>query len=390
MKQFENIFRTLLVATISLFLPMTSWGQTEDTIVMDSVEVSLITCSPHEEVYSLYGHSAIRIKDTHRKIDGIFNYGEFNFNTPHFALRFIFGKTDYMLGLAPTKPFLLYYQQWGSQVIEQVLNLTAEEKKNIINALALNYKPENRTYRYNFFYDNCSTRPRDIIEKNLHGTVVYEPRTGYEPSYREMINEKTRRHPWATFVNNILLGINADRKTTQREQHFLPENLRYDFSRAKIDRDCVKVPLVKESRQLVKPGVQVVEEDFPLTPTQCGILLLALSLIVLAYELIKKKTLRLFDVLLMLFTGLTGLVLFIMIFSEHPTTSINLQILVMNPIALFFIWPVWKGRKTIWFHISFILTIAFLIGGFWQDYAEGMEFVALCLLLRFLRHYNDK
>jgi cation transport ATPase len=205
-----------------------------------------------------------------------------------------------------------------------------------------------------------------------------------------MINEKTRRHPWATFVNNILLGINADRKTTQREQHFLPENLRYDFSRAKIDRDCVKVPLVKESRQLVKPGVQVVEEDFPLTPTQCGILLLVLSLIVLAYELIKKKTLRLFDVLLMLFTGLTGLVLFIMIFSEHPTTSINLQILVMNPIALFFIWPVWQGRKTIWFQISFILTIAFLIGGFWQDYAEGMEFVALCLLLRFLRHYNDK
>jgi hypothetical protein len=295
-----------------------------------------------------------------------------------------------MLGLAPTRPFLRYYQQWGSQVTEQVLNLTAEEKQSIINALALNYKPENRTYRYNFFYDNCSTRPRDIIEKNLHGTVVYEPRTGYEPSYREMINEKTRRHPWATFVNNILLGINADRKTTQREQHFLPENLRYDFSRAKIDRDSVKVPLVKESRQLVKPGVQVVEEDFPLTPTQCGILLLVLSLIVLAYELIKKKTLRLFDVLLMLFTGLTGLVLFIMIFSEHPTTSINLQILVMNPIALFFIWPVWKGRKTIWFHISFILTIAFLIGGFWQDYAEGMEFVALCLLLRFLRHYNDK
>ena len=369
---------------------MTSWGQTEETNEMDSVEVSLITCSPHEEVYSLYGHSAIRIKDTQRQIDGIFNYGEFNFKTPHFALRFIFGKTDYMLGLAPTRPFLRYYQQWGSQVTEQVLNLTAEEKQSIINALALNYKPENRTYRYNFFYDNCSTRPRDIIEKNVQGTILYESRTDFEPSYREMINEKTKRHPWATFVNNILLGINADKKTTQREQHFLPENLRYDFSRAMIDRDSVKVPLIKENRQLVAPGVQVIEEEFPLSPTQCGILLLALSMIVFFYEYIKKKTLRLFDALLMLFTGLGGLVLFIMIFSEHPATSINLQILILNPLSLVFVWPVWKGRKTIWFRLTAYLTLAFLIGSLWQDYAEGMEIVALCLLLRYLRHYNDK
>ena len=390
MKRFENIFRTLLVATISLFLPLTSWGQTEDTDKMDSVEVSLITCSPHEEIYSLYGHSAIRIKDAERHIDAIFNYGEFNFNTPHFALRFIFGKTDYMLGLAPTIPFFRYYQEWGSQVTEQVLNLTAEEKQAIINALAENYKPENRTYRYNFFYDNCSTRPRDIIEQNVNGTIIYEPRADYEPSYREMVNEKTRRHPWATFGNNILLGINADRKTTQREQHFLPENLRYDFSHAMIDRNGEKVALVKETLQVVAPGVQVIEEDFPLTPTQCGILLLALSLMVLAYEFVKKTTLRLFDVLLMLFSGLAGLALFIMIFSEHPTTSINLQILVLNPLALCFIWPVWKGRKTIWFNLSLALTIAFFIGGIWQDYAEGMEFVALCLLLRYLRHYNDK
>ena len=100
-------------------------------------------------------------------------------------------------------PFLMYYKEWGSQVTEQVLNLTAEEKQDIINSLFTNYSPENRIYRYNFFYDNCSTRPRDIIERNLRGKVVYEPRKGYEPSYREMINEKTKHHPWATFGNNI-------------------------------------------------------------------------------------------------------------------------------------------------------------------------------------------
>jgi hypothetical protein len=79
-----------------------------------------------------------------------------------------------------------------------------------------------------------------------------------------------------------------------------------------------------------------------------------------------------------------------MIFSEHPTTSLNLQILILNPLSLFFIWPVWKGRKTIWFTLSMVLTMAFFLGSYWQDYAEGMEFVALCLLLRYWKHHNDK
>lgn len=390
MKHFKNIFRTIFATAISLFIPMNSLGHEADMSGMDSVEVSLITCSPHEEIYSLYGHSAIRIRDTRNHVDCIFNYGEFNFKAPYFTLRFIFGKTDYMLGLAPTMPFLNYYKEWGSQVTEQVLNLTAEEKLDIINALAVNYKPENRIYRYNFFYDNCSTRPRDIIEKNLRGKIVFNPRGDYKPSYREIINEKTKRHPWATLANNLLLGINADRKTTQREQHFLPENLRYDFSNAVIERSGGKVPLVKECRQLVSPGVQVIEEDFPLTPLQCSVILLLISIAILLYELMKKKIVRWFDAILMLLTGVCGFALFVMIFSEHPATSVNLQILILNPLSILFIRPVLKGRKTVWFHISFALTVLFYIGGIWQDYAEGMEIVALCLLLRYLRHYNDK
>ena len=391
MKRFENIFRTIFILTLGLFCTISSLAQNEPTNEMDSVEIGLITCSPHEEVYSLYGHTAIHINHPQRHIDCIFNYGEFNFKAPHFVLRFIFGKTDYNLGAAPTMPFLLYYKEWGSQVTEQILNLTAEEKQAIIDALATNYRPENRIYRYNFFYDNCSTRPRDIIERNINGTIAYEPRADFEPSYREMINEKTMHHPWATFVNNILLGVNADRKTTQREQHFLPENLRYDFSHAVIERgNGEKVPLVKETRQLVAPGVQVIEENLPFTPMQCAIFLLIVTIGILFFETIRKKTARWFDILLMLLTGIGGLALFIMIFSEHPATSLNLQILVLNPLSLLFIWPVWKGRKTIWFKLSLIFIILFFIGALWQDYAEGMEIVALCLLIRSLRHYNDK
>ena len=134
----------------------------------------------------------------------------------------------------------------------------------------------------------------------------------------------------------------------------------------------------------------MVKEEFPLTPTHCAALLLAISLAIFIYEHFKRRTLYLFDALMMLLTGLAGCVLFVMIFSQHPTTSINLQILLLNPVSLFFIPTVIRHRRTCWFTINMLCTCAFLIGGIWQDYAEGMEIVALCLLLRYWRHLNDK
>ena len=241
----------------------------------DSIEVSLLTCSPHEEIYSLYGHSALRWHDMRQSgldagSDIVFNWGIFNFNKPYFVLRFVFGLTDYELGPIPFQPFCSYYQQWGSSVTEQVLNLTNEEKMRLKAALAENLKPENRIYRYNYFYDNCSTRPRDIVEKCLNGKLEYAQREDYTPSYREMVSQCTRNHRWATFGNDMLLGIKSDFKTNMREQEFLPENLMYDFDHAQIYAAGAYRPLVKERRMPVMPGVQVIEHDFPLTPMECA------------------------------------------------------------------------------------------------------------------------
>ena len=390
MKQFEIIFRSIFVAFSILLTSNNAIAQDQDLSEMDSVEIGLITCDPHEEIYSLYGHTALRYHDLRRNIDAVYNWGVFDYTKPHFALRFVFGLTDYELGVAPTLPFFQYYQEWGSGVTEHVLNLTAQEKLNIRNALIENCQPKNRVYRYNFFYDNCSTRPRDIIERNMCGEVVYQPRQDYAPTFREMLHEHNAHHPWTAFGIDLLLGINADRKTTIREQEFLPYNLRHDFDNAYIVRDGQRVPLVKERRQLVAPGIQIADQDFPVSPRTMFIIVLIVTLLVTLYEFLKKTKLRWFDALLMLLTGLPGLVLVLMIFSEHPTTSINLQILALNPLALCFIWQVWKGRQTKWFYISTVCLVAFLIGGFWQDYAEGMNFLALSLLIRCLEHYNDK
>lgn len=388
---YSFIYRTLIIVLMTM-MPAGSrlLAQSVGTSLMDSVEIGIITCSPHDEVYSHYGHTALRCHDLRTGEDVVFNYGIFNYAKPHFVLRFILGHTDYELGVAPTKAFCRYYARWGSEVTEHVLALTPEEKINLIAALRDNFQPQNRVYRYNFFYDNCATRPRDMVERNIMGKVEYEPRPGYEPSFRQMIRQMTEQYPWATFGNDILLGLTADLKTTQREQHFLPANLRSDLERAMVDRGGKRQPLVSQTRQLVPPGEQVSEPGFPLRPLVCSLLLLALSAVVFIYEQAKHTTARWFDVVLMTMTGLAGTVLFVMLFSEHPTTSTNLQVLLLNPLPFLFVWKVARGKKTQWFNIQLALTILFFIGGLWQSYAEGMYVLALCLLLRDLRHYHDK
>ena len=390
MKQIKKDFCTFL-GIILMILPLKAVAQ--DSIqanVMDSVEISLLTCSPHEEIYSLYGHTALRWHNLRSNEDLAFNWGVFNFKKPYFVLRFVFGLTDYELGGIPMKYFEQEYRSVGSSVTEQVLNLTAEEKQRLFEALIRNLQPENRIYRYNYFYDNCSTRPRDIIEQCINGDIQYTEREEFTPSYRDMIRICTRNHPWATFGNDILLGVKADLATDRRQQEFLPEHLLYDFDHAQIYANGEYRPLVKERRILIPAGVQVIEPDFLFSPTECACALLILSIVIMTLEWRRKKTFRLWDGLLMTAQGLVGLLLFVMLFSQHPTTSTNLQLLLFNPLPFFFLPVVVRKRPTRWWTLLATLFILFLIGSFFQHYAEGMVIVALCLLLRSMIHYKLK
>ena len=347
---------------------------------MDSVEVSLLTCSPHEEIYSLYGHSAIRWHQG--DIDLVFNWGMFSFSKPYFALRFVFGLTDYELAAYPYERFWPYYQQWGSSVTEQVLNLTNDEKRTLQHLLSENLKEENRVYRYNFFYNNCSTKPRDVIEKSIEGQVVYEDKNDFQPTFREMVRECNRNHRWSKFGNDMLLGVKADLATTRQEQEFLPMNLMTDFAHAQIYKDGVYRRLVKEQRLLVAPGVQVIEQDFFLTPTEIAVLLLIISVCIALYEWKSSRVVKWWDVALMTVQGLVGIVLTVMIFSQHPTTSLNLNLLLFNPLPLLFIPAVIKGKRSLWTKLHLVMIILYALGGILQSYPESMWIVALCLLIR--------
>lgn len=386
MKQKNSFFRRFSLLFLC-FLSLTEVKGRNDSNPsyleqFDSVEVSLLTCSPHEEIYSLYGHTALRWHDLSKGEDIAFNWGVFDFKKPYFVARFVFGLTDYELGAYPYPFFKEEYKRYGSSITEQVLNLTPEEKLTLKQALIENLKPENKVYRYNYFYDNCSMRPRDLIERCITGKVEYTNREGYQPTYREMVHTCVRNHPWAAFGNDMLLGLKADQKTSLRQQEFLPANLMYDFDRASVYAGGRYRPLVKERRIALPAGVQVIEEDFPLTPLQCAWILLVVTVGIALIEWKQKKLFKYWDALLMLIQGLAGCILFVMIFSQHPTTSLNLQLLLLNPLPLFFIPGVLKRRRNHWWIILTVMIMLFFAGRLFQVYAEGMMIVALSLLIR--------
>lgn len=174
----------------------------------DSVEISLLTCTPGEESWSQYGHTAIRYNDLRNGNDLSINYGLFSLSQSMFIPRFIFGLTDYRVGIESMEEMLFQYSYEGRGVIEQKLNLSKEEKYQIFTALRENLRPENVVYRYNFFYDNCTTRAQHILLDKLKGkTTFYADTKTVLPTYREMIHEWNKNDIWTQFGEDILLSL---------------------------------------------------------------------------------------------------------------------------------------------------------------------------------------
>ena len=245
----------------------------------DSIQISLLTCSPGKEVWAQYGHTAIRYYDKESGEDFAINYGIFSLDQTYFIPRFVLGMTDYRMGVQPMDIFLAQYSYEGRAVIEQVLNLSAEDKEVIYEALQENMKPENVVYRYNYFFDNCTTRARDMLINHLHGKVVYPP-AEEDATFRSMIHKWNNKYEWAQFGEDLLLGVNADRKTTKSEQQFLPENLRSDFDKASYNGK----PLVKETNVLLAAENEVAEPTFPLSPLSIALIFAAISLVMMLFS----------------------------------------------------------------------------------------------------------
>ena len=347
----------------------------------DRIQISLLTCSPGKEVWAQYGHTAIRYYDKESGEDLAINYGIFSLDQTYFIPRFVLGMTDYRMGVQPMDMFLAQYSYEGRGVVEQVLNLSAEDKEVIYKALQENMKPENVVYRYHYFFDNCTTRARDMLVNHLHGKVVYPP-AEEDATFRSMIHKWNNKYEWSQFGEDLLIGVNADRKTTKSEQQFLPENLRSDFDKATYKGK----PLVKETNVLLDAETEVAEPVFSLSPLSIALIFAAISLVMMLFSYRRQQVYWAWDLALMLTSGLMGIVFFVMIFSQHPCVSLNFILLFFNPLPLFFLYSTIKKKKVIWWKIWGVLIILGLFGSLFQEMPLPILIVASFLLLHCIVH----
>ena len=358
--------RSFLYSIFSLFLLLLPCGQTTANS-NDSIRLSLLTCAPGEEIYSLFGHTAIRYENPSQGVDVVFNYGLFSFDTPNFIFRFSLGETDYQLGATNYSHFAGEYAFFGRSVWQQTLNLTNEEKIDLIRLLQENHRPENRVYRYNFFYDNCATRPRDKIEESIAGKVIYptEPQDGSR-SFRDIVHQYCKGHPWARFGIDLCIGSEADQPITQRQMMFAPFYLMDAFAGAQIKNDSIQRPLTEACELIVDATPEEDESGWIPTPLQCALLLFILTAGTTIYGIRRRTGLWGVDLLLFGAAGIVGCVLaFLALFSQHPAVSSNFLLLVFHPGQLLFlpyiVYCVRKGKKCWYLTLNLVVLTLFIV-----------------------------
>ncbi|WP_275872105.1 DUF4105 domain-containing protein [Algoriphagus sp. CAU 1675] len=352
--------------------------------------ISLLTCDPGDELYSAFGHSAIRVLDRLEKTDYVFNYGTFQFNPPIFYANFAAGKLDYMLSVSHYADFVNNYYEEGRGIREQVLDLSPEQERFMVEFLQINYLPDRRFYRYDFFFDNCATRIRDAMELVLGDKLVWndEEVQESEKTFRDLIDEYVMRMPWADLGIDLALGSVIDRDASPRDEQFLPDYMEQAFARAQIQGDGPTRPLVKETNVIL--NLPRKESSFGLLNPYLIFWAFAIGFTIITYVGHKKKRLYLgFDIGYFAILGVLGVVVFLLWFgTEHTATLWNWNLLWAFPGHLVLAISLLSKKSKPWVrsYLLFALILAdaavvFWILG-WQSLHPSLIPILLVLILR--------
>ncbi len=343
------------------------------------LRISLLTCTPGDELYSTFGHSAIRIVDSSSVSDIVYNYGTFNFDDDGFYLKFAQGKLLYYISTEYFSDFKYLYEATNRGITEQVLNLTPAEKITVQNFLNNNLKEANKYYKYDFFLDNCTTRLRDIIKKNHDSAFTQKPVMPQGTTFRNAIHQYLNKNEkeWSKLSIDILLGKPCDAVMTPEQMQFLPDNLM-------ISLDSSTKPMVTTHQNLYAVNNQTAKGSL-FTPLNVFILLL---LLIVALGFAKNKFAKGFiygfDGLLFFLTGVLGIILILMwTATDHSMTKQNFNLLWAWPthtIAAFFI-----NSKKAWvkkyFAFTAIALILVLLAWFFLPQQLNTSLIPFVLLL---------
>lgn len=366
--------KALILVTLVLFIPLC--GKSQSGIRLSSgSEISIITCGPgQEELYSAFGHSAIRVYDPSQEIDLAFNYGVFDFNQPNFYVNFAKGFLYYKLGVHDYQSFEQHYIADNRYVHEQILNLTQSQKQKVLDFLSWNSLPENEHYRYDYFYDNCATKMPGVISK-VFGDSVHFDGSYIQTTYtiRELTDLYLGNQPWGDLGIDICLGLPMDKVASPYEYMFLPDYVESGFAHATILTDGDEVPLVK--KRLAKHEPTVVPVPNGLVHPLVVFVFFAIVVIIISVREIKKKSIGIWlDVLLFTIVGIVGILLSVLwIFTDHAAAAKNMNILWALPTHAFIGFFLKKNPAWLRYYFVFTALICVLLLMFWWVLPQNLH-----------------
>ena len=360
---------------------------------IESTEISVLTCDPGNEIYSLFGHSALRIKNPINGQDLVVNWGLFEFSESQFQFGYDFakGRLKYYMGIQLMSNFITEYRRSKRGIREQVLNLSNQEKYKIIQLLEENYKPENRKYKYEFFYDNCSSRLRDIIKKVFGENInFYQSPKSNKFTFRETIHLYLESFPWLKLGIDLVLGKKIDKLVSNENLMFLPLNVEEIFDKSLVENNGSIKNLVKSKNTLI--------ESFENKNKLNNIgfyswILLAITLLLIVFKL--DKALGVWSSLNLFIIGLLGIVLvFMWIGTDHNATKMNFNLLWASPFHFILIFCLIKeswNNFTYWYLIlSLILIFTTIL--FWftltQEFNSFVKPIILELVIIYYYYFK--
>lgn len=360
-------------------------------------EISLLTCAPGLDLYSIYGHNGIRVQNKETGEDMVYNYGTFDFKTKGFALKFMRGKLPYSISVATYSDFLFEYNYFKRSVTEQLLDLDSLEKEKIVGFIRWNMLPENRTYKYDFFHDNCATRLRDVLTNHISG-LKWNTDLASAKTFRQIIKEYQKGMPWTDFGIDLIIGSPADQVTTPSQETFIPDYLARAVGNA--HKSDLNTPLQQAENQLLtfKPSGE--NTYFLLSPWFLFGLLLLLEMFIY-YRFISGKDLewvKKYDGFWVLIITLSAILMAFMWFgTDHIPTKYNYNLLWCSPLVPVCYYLRKKGKA---FIVLLSIITAFLgssainaIPGFQflpQYFHPTIIFISIILLLKIYRWYKTQ
>ena len=379
--------KTLFILFIFLFAVK---ANAQKNILSPEAEISVLTIGPGASLNDTFGHNAFRVRDIVKGIDLVFNYGVYDFEAPNFYLKFAQGKLDYLIGWDYYEDFFNAYISQNRSIEAQVLNLSEAEKQKLYDYLLNNIKPENRRYLYDFFYDNCATKIRDVTQIALNNNIQYSEPENFEPqTFRELIHGNLNRNSWGCFGIDVALGSVIDRKATAYEHMFLPKYIHQFFALATLKGSNEK--LVKENHTLYEKIEAKETNNFFLSPLFIfGVL--GLLIIYITYTDFKKQKRTVWlDISLFTITGFVGIIVLLLWFAtDHTGTHHNYNLLWAFTLNVFVVGQLLRKKPSAWFvkYIKLLVILLVLLTLHWtigvQVFAIGLIPFLIALFVRYV------